>query len=228
VPLVAAAIGAIAWLPLVIGVGGQYRNGAIPAPFGAIALVALAVALIAAVALLGARAIPVAIRSPVGLAASVLPLWPGTIVMATVSAHGLQPRYLVIEAASTGVWALLFGASVLAMAAFMRRSWRWPAIAIVVLGAFVALVVDSALVYDVAGYWRLDGGVPLPYSYAVFWYPASILPLESFFGVTQEVITAKDFEWQAEHVLPVSLVLTAVTSFAAGYLLRAGRRLATQ
>ncbi|RQX13615.1 hypothetical protein DLJ58_03580 [Micromonospora arida] len=38
------------------------------------------------------------------------------------------------------------------------------------------------------------------------------LPIEALTGIDQTAITAGDFEWQAEHVAPVAVVLTIASS----------------
>ncbi len=141
-------------------------------------------------------------------------LWLIAAIFAVVLAHGLRPEYLLLELATAATWALVLGLVAVGGLALLRAGHRGVGAASLLLGALVAVdvavVVDSWLIYDVAGYWVLDGGVPVPYRYAPLWYPASLLPGD-LFGFTQQQITAGDFEWQAEHVMPVALTLTVVS-----------------
>jgi hypothetical protein len=141
-------------------------------------------------------------------------LWPVAAAFGLLLAHGLRGEYILIELATAGTWALVLAPIALAAVGLLRAGRRWTAAVALLLGALVAVdvavVVDSWLIYDVAGYWMLNDGVPLPYGYAPLWYPASLIPGD-IFGVTQQQITAGDFEWQAEHITPVALTLTAVS-----------------
>ncbi|MGS2616009.1 hypothetical protein ACVCAH_16025 [Micromonospora sp. LZ34] len=144
-------------------------------------------------------------------------LWIVAVLFLVLFAHGLRAEYLPIEALTASVWAALLG-----MGAFLAsRLARWghakSAVVLLCVAALlacdVAVVVDSALIYDGAGYWTLNDGVGLPYSYAALWYPASLLPSSlDIFGVDQTTITAGDFEWQTEHIAPVAVVLTIASA----------------
>ncbi|MGN9890471.1 hypothetical protein [Micromonospora sp. L31] len=153
-------------------------------------------------------------------------LWIVAVLLLVLFAHGARAEYLPIEALTAGVWAALLG-----MGAFLaNRLARWGHAtgAVVLLGVAtlvacdVAVVVDSALIYHVAGYWTLNDGVGLPYSYAPLWYPASLLPSSvDIFGVDQTTITAGDSEWQTEHIAPVAVVLTIASAVFIAPVVRA-------
>ncbi|MGC4895441.1 hypothetical protein [Micromonospora sp. DT31] len=161
-------------------------------------------------------------------------LWVAAVLLLVLLAHGRRAEYLPIEALTASAWAVLLG-----MGAFLAGrlvSWGHARSAVVLLGVAalvacdVAVVVDSALIYDVAGYWTLNDGAGLPYSYAALWYPASLLPSSvGIFGVDQTAITAGDFEWQAEHIVPVAVVLTIASAVFIAPVVRAlfGGRLAS-
>jgi hypothetical protein len=140
-------------------------------------------------------------------------LWPIAAFFGLLT-HGLRGEYILIELASAGTWAVILSLFGVLGVALWRAGRRGIGFALLLLGALVAVdvavVVDSWLIYDVAGYWRLDGDVPLPYRYAPLWYPASLMPTD-FLGATQQQITAGDFERQAEHVMPAALTLTTVS-----------------
>lgn len=151
-------------------------------------------------------------------------LWIVAVLLLVLFAHGARAEYLPIEALTAGAWAALLG-----MGAFLaNRLARWGHAkgAVVLLcvatlvASDVAVVVDSALIYDVAGYWTLNDGVGLPYSYAPLWYPASLLPSVDILGVDQTTITAGDSEWQAEHIAPAAVVLTIASAVFIASLVR--------
>ncbi|MEH1055260.1 hypothetical protein V6U89_08620 [Micromonospora sp. CPCC 206171] len=153
-------------------------------------------------------------------------LWIAVVRLLVLFAHGLRAEYLPIEALTAGVWAALIG-----MGAFLaNRLARWGHSrgAVVLLGVAaliacdVAVVVDSALIYDGFGYWTLNDGVGLPYSYAPLWYPASLLPSSvDILGVDQTVVTAGDAEWQTEHVAPMAMLLTIASAVFIAPVVRA-------
>lgn len=152
-------------------------------------------------------------------------LWVLTVLLLVLFAHGLRTGYLPIEALTGGVWAALLGTGAILSSRLARRGHGKSAIVLLCVAAVVAcdvaVVVDSALIYDGAGYWTLDGGVGLPYSYAPLWYPASLLPWFDIFGIDQATITAGDVEWQAEHIAPVAVVLTITSALFIGFVARA-------
>ena len=144
-------------------------------------------------------------------------LWLAALLLCTLLAHGLRAEYLPIEAATAGVWVALLGSGALLANRLAGQGRPRTAVALLSLAALlaceVAVVVDSALIYDVAGYWTLDGGAGLPYSYSPLWYPAAVLPSPvDVLGIDQAAITAGDFEWQQEHVTPVATVLTIASA----------------
>lgn len=144
-------------------------------------------------------------------------LWILAVLFLVLFAHGPRVEYLPIEALTASVWAALLGLSAILASRLARWGHTKSAVVLLCVAALVAcdvaVVVDSALIYDGAGYWTLNGGVNLPYSYAPLWYPASLLPSSmDVFGVDQTTITAGDFEWQTEHVAPVALVLTIASA----------------
>lgn len=152
--------------------------------------------------------------------------WVVAVPFLVLFAHGLRAEYLPIEALTAGVWAVLLGVGVFLASRLAR--WGHARSAVVLLGVAalvacdVAVVVDSAVIYDGAGYWTLDGGVDLPYPYAALWYPASLLPSSvDVLGVDQTTITAGDVEWQTEHITPVALVLTIASAVFVAPVVRA-------
>lgn len=158
-------------------------------------------------------------------------LWTIAVPLLVLFAHGLRAEYLPIEALTATVWAALLGLGTILASRLARWGHARSAVVLLCVATLVAcdlaVVVDSALIYDGAGYWTLNGGVGLPYSYAPLWYPASLLPSSmDVFGVDQTTITAGDFEWQAEHIAPVAVVLTIASAVFIAPLARAlfGRR----
>lgn len=143
-------------------------------------------------------------------------MWIVTVLLLVLFAHGLRAAYVPIEALTGGVWAALLGTGAILSSRLARRGHGKSATVLLCVAAVVAcdvaVVVDSALIYDGAGYWTLNGGVGLPYSYAPLWYPASLLPWFDIFGIGQTAITAGDVEWQAEHIAPVAVVLTITSA----------------
>ncbi|MCG5452242.1 hypothetical protein [Micromonospora hortensis] len=143
-------------------------------------------------------------------------MWISTVLLLVLFAHGLRVEYLPIEALTGSVWAALLGTGAILSSRLARWGHGKSATVLLCVAALVAcdvaVVVDSALIYDGAGYWTLNGGVGLPYSYAPLWYPASLLPWSDVFGIDQTAITAGDLEWQAEHVAPVAVVLTIASA----------------
>ncbi|MEH0822823.1 MULTISPECIES: hypothetical protein [unclassified Micromonospora] len=153
-------------------------------------------------------------------------LWIAAVLLLVLFAHGLRAEYLPIEALTAGVWAALLGTGAFLANRLARRGHATGAVVLLCVAALVAsdvaIVVDSALIYDVAGYWTLNGGVGLPYSYAPLWYPASLLPSSvDIFGVDQTTITAGDVEWQTEHIAPVAGVLTIASAVFIAPVVRA-------
>ncbi|WP_112698283.1 hypothetical protein [Micromonospora noduli] len=152
-------------------------------------------------------------------------MWISTVLLLVLFAHGLRVEYLPIEALTGSVWAALLGTGAILSSRLARWGHGKSAIVLLCVAALVAcdvaVVVDSALIYDVAGYWTLNGGVGLPYSYAPLWYPASLLPWFDVFGIDQTAITAGDVEWQAEHVAPVAVVLTIASALFIAVVARA-------
>ncbi|MBM0276736.1 hypothetical protein [Micromonospora tarensis] len=153
-------------------------------------------------------------------------LWVAAVPCLVLFAHELRPEYLPIEALTASVWAALLGVG--GYLAIRLARWGHTRSAVVLLGVAAlvacdaAVVVDSALSYDGFGYWTLNGGVGLPYSYAALWYPASLLPSSwDIFGVDQTAITAGDLEWQTEHIAPVAVVLTIASAVLVATLVRA-------
>ncbi|MEU5960409.1 hypothetical protein ABZ777_04305 [Micromonospora parva] len=143
-------------------------------------------------------------------------LWTVTVLLLVLAAHGLRAEYLPIEALTGGVWAALLGLGAFLSSRLARRGQSRSATALLCVAAVVAcdvaVVTDSALIYDAAGYWTLSGGVGLPYPYAPLWYPAALVPWIDILGIDQATITAGDSEWQAEHVAPVAVVLTIASA----------------
>ncbi|WP_204942552.1 hypothetical protein [Micromonospora luteifusca] len=160
-------------------------------------------------------------------------LWILAVLLLVLFAHGLRAEYLPIEALTATVWAALLGMGAILASRLARSGHAKSAVVLLGVAALVAcdvaVVVDSALIYDAAGYWTLNGGVGLPYSYAPLWYPTSLLPSMDVFGVDQTTITAGDFEWQAEHIAPVAVVLTIASAVFIASMVRAlfGRRQAS-
>ncbi|MEV4721435.1 hypothetical protein AB0J94_29955 [Micromonospora noduli] len=152
-------------------------------------------------------------------------MWISTVLLLVLFAHGLRVEYLPIEALTGSVWAALLGTGAILSSRLARWGHGKSATVLLCVAALVAcdvaVVVDSALIYDVAGYWTLNGGVGLPYSYAPLWYPASLLPWFDVFGIDQTAITAGDVEWQAEHVAPVAVVLTIASALFIAVVARA-------
>ncbi|GGO07740.1 hypothetical protein GCM10011576_12610 [Micromonospora parathelypteridis] len=160
-------------------------------------------------------------------------LWTLAVLLLVLFAHGLRAEYLPIEALTATVWAVLLGLGAILASRLARSGHAKSAVVLLCVATLVAcdvaVVVDSALIYDGTGYWTLNGGVSLPYSYAPLWYPAALLPSMDVLGVDQTTITAGDFEWQAEHIAPVALVLTIASVVFVASVLRAlfGRRQAS-
>ncbi|MEV1321402.1 hypothetical protein AB0J14_35600 [Micromonospora arborensis] len=160
-------------------------------------------------------------------------LWIPAVLFLVLFAHGPRVEYLPIEALTATVWVALLGLGAILASRLARSGHARSAVVLLCVATLVAcdvaVVVDSALIYDWAGYWTLNGGVGLPYSYAPLWYPASLLPSLDVFGVDQTTITAGDFEWQAEHITPVALVLTIASTVFIASMVRAlfGRRQAS-
>ncbi|MGC4870084.1 hypothetical protein ACLQ3B_32115 [Micromonospora sp. DT53] len=158
------------------------------------------------------------------MAAQLTLMWTATVLLLVLLVHGLRTEYLPIEALTGGVWAVLLGLGAFLSSRLARWGHGRGATVLLCVAALVAcdvaVVVNSALIYDGAGYWTLNGGVGLPYSYAPLWYPASLLPWFDIFGIDQRSITAGDFEWQAEHVAPVAVVLTIASAFFVAFLAR--------
>ncbi|MEU8301714.1 hypothetical protein AB0C04_31040 [Micromonospora sp. NPDC048909] len=153
-------------------------------------------------------------------------LWIVVVLLVVLFAHGLRAEYLPIEALTASVWAALLGMGALVASRLARWGHAKSAVVLLCVATLVAcdvaVVVDSALIYDGAGYWTLNDGVGLPYSYAPLWYPASLLPSSwEIFGVDQTAITAGDFEWQTEHIAPVAVVLTIASAVFIASVVRA-------
>ncbi|MEH1166939.1 hypothetical protein V6V47_16290 [Micromonospora sp. CPCC 205539] len=153
-------------------------------------------------------------------------LWVIAVLVLVLTAHGLRPEYLPIEALTAGVWAALLGLGAFVASRLARWGHAKSAAVLLCVAALVAcdvaVVVDSALIYDGAGYWTLNDGVGLPYAYAPLWYPAALLPWSStILGVDQASITAGDLEWQAEHIVPVAMVLTIASAIFVASVARA-------
>ncbi|MEV6965553.1 hypothetical protein AB0M47_10580 [Hamadaea sp. NPDC051192] len=159
-----------------------------------------------------------------------LAAWLPTMFLCVLLAHGLQTEYVPIEAATVGLWAA--GMALTGLLAVWLRRRPHPVLAVVALiaGALVsidlAVILDSHLIYGVYHYWTLNYDVALPYAYSPMWFPASLIPVDSFGFATQAQITAGDFEWQDEHVRPVAVVLS-LASAAVGVLLFRATRPAT-
>ncbi|MFG3640819.1 hypothetical protein ACGF3C_11210 [Micromonospora sp. NPDC047762] len=151
-------------------------------------------------------------------------LWILTVLLLVLFAHGLRVEYLPIGALTGIVWAALLGAGAFLSSRLARSGRVRSATVLLCVAALVAcdvaVVLDSALIYDGAGYWTLDGGAGLPYSYAPLWYPASLLPGIDIVGIDQATITAGDVEWQAEHVTPVAVVLTIASALFIAFVAR--------
>ncbi|WP_446210980.1 hypothetical protein [Micromonospora sp. IBSANI012] len=152
-------------------------------------------------------------------------LWIVAVLLLVLFAHGLRAEYLPIEALTVTVWAALLGLGAFLANRMVRRGHAKGAIVLLCVATLVAsdvaVVVDSALIYDVAGYWTLNDGVGLPYPSAPLWYPASLLPSMDILGVDQTTITAGDVEWQTEHVAPVAAVLTIASAAFSAPVVRA-------
>jgi hypothetical protein len=142
--------------------------------------------------------------------------------------HGGNLLYLPVKAVTVAVWTLLLAASLLAMRV---KGVAGPVLLTIgaLIAVDVAVIVDSAMLYDITGIWSLDGGVPLPYQYSPLWAPAALWPGDTVFGVPQEAIRAGDFEWQGEQVAPVALMLVVLSAIfvAASLARRATARHAT-
>jgi len=124
--------------------------------------------------------------------------------------HGVNPLYLPVKAVTATIWGVLLAVSLLGLRV------KGPAGPILLttgslLAVDIAVIADSAMLYDITGIWRLDGGVPLPYEYSPLWAPAALWPADTVFGVPQAAVMAGDFEWQGEQVTPIAMVLVMLS-----------------
>ncbi|WP_020522037.1 benzoate/H(+) symporter BenE family transporter [Catelliglobosispora koreensis] len=161
-------------------------------------------------------------------------MWIGPLWLVAVLGYSVVRGFAgggVAGVVAASVWALLLLAFAFAATWLARRGQIAAGMVTVIVGALlaidVAVVVDSYMLYDALGLWRLDDGAALPYSYAPLWFPASLWPGDSFLGISQEAIRAGDFEWQEEQVAPTSFALSLLSLiFAASFLPRRDAELA--
>ncbi|MEU1249732.1 hypothetical protein ACPXB5_04715 [Micromonospora arida] len=116
-------------------------------------------------------------------------MWISTVLLLALVAHGLRVEYLPIEALTGSVWAVLLGTGAIVSSRLTRRGHGKSAIVLLCVAALVAcdvaVVVDSALIYDGAGYWTLNDVAPVAVVLTIASALFIAVPARALFGAWQ-------------------------------------------